>query len=172
VRGEVGGAASSRPRWWRASLLRLHAVHPPGPGNDSFSVGADRSGPTPSWTPTYRASTLMTLADQREICMSEAEIEDRVRPRPIDGKAIASFSLAIVSVLATQFWIIATVTAVAAVSLALASRRSIRADPVLRGTTLSLAGSLLAVGVLVFGTVGPSLLSWFLFTIAPPAASL
>lgn len=126
----------------------------------------------PSWTPTYRASTLMMPADQRGIGMSEAGIEDRVRSRPVDGKAIASFSLAIVSVLATQFWIIATVVAVAAVSLALASRRSIRADPGLRGTMLSLAGFLIAVGVLLFATVGPSLLSMFLFTIAPPAVSV
>lgn len=102
--------------------------------------------------------------------MPETGIKDRVRSRPVDGKAIASFSLAIVSVLATQFWIVATVAAIAAVSLALASRRSIRANPALLGTTLSLAGFLIAVGVLFFATVGPSLLSLFLFTIAPPAA--
>ncbi|MFJ4045232.1 hypothetical protein ACIPV2_05745 [Microbacterium sp. NPDC089987] len=114
----------------------------------------------------------MMLADQRGIGMPEAGVEDGVRSRPVDGKAIASFSLAIVSVLASQFWIVATVVAVAAVSLALASRRSIRADPSLRGTALSLVGFLIAVGVLLFATVGPSLLSLFLFTIAPPAASV
>lgn len=104
--------------------------------------------------------------------MPETVIEDRMHARPVDGKAIASFSLAIVSVLATQFWIIATAAAIAAMSLALASRRSIRADPGLRGTALSVAGFLIAVGVLLFATVGPSLLSLFLFTIAPPAASV
>ncbi len=102
--------------------------------------------------------------------MSESGVENRLRSRPVDGKAIASFSLAIVSVLTTQFWIIAAAAAVAAVSLSLASRRSIRADTSLRGTTLSLAGFLIAVGVLVFATVGPSLLALLLFTIAPPAA--
>jgi hypothetical protein len=102
--------------------------------------------------------------------MSETEVDSRVRSRPIDRKAIASFSLAIFSVFATQFWIIATVSAIAAVSLALASRRSIRMDPALRGTTMSLAGFLIAAGVLVFATVGPSLLTLLLFTIAPPAA--
>lgn len=102
--------------------------------------------------------------------MAETTIENRVRSRPVDGKAIASFSLAVVAVLTTQFWIITTVVAVASVSLALASRRSVRADPNLRGTTLSLAGFLIAAGVLVFATVGPSLLTLFLFTIAPPAA--
>ncbi|PKI89867.1 hypothetical protein CW368_11915 [Actinomycetales bacterium SN12] len=120
----------------------------------------------------YQASTLVFPADQRGIGMSKAGIKDRVRSRPVDGKAIASFSLAIVSALATQFWIVATVVAVAAVSLALASRRSIHADPGLRGTALSLAGFLVAVGVLLFATVGPSLLSLFLFTIAPQAASV
>lgn len=104
--------------------------------------------------------------------MSETEVEDRVHSRPVDGKAIASFFLAIVSVLVTQFWIIAAAAAVAAVSLALASRRSIRADPGLHGTTLSLAGFLIAVGVLLFATVGPLLLSMFRFTIAPPAAPM
>lgn len=102
--------------------------------------------------------------------MVETGIDSRARSRPVDGKAIASFSLAIVSVLAAQFWVIATLTAIAALSLALASRRSVRADPALRGTTLGLAGFLIAVCVLLFATVGPSLLTLFLFTIAPPAA--
>jgi len=104
--------------------------------------------------------------------MSEAGTEDRVRSRPVDGKAIASFSLAIVSVLVSQLWIFATLVAVAAVSLALASRRSIRADPDLRGTALSLAGFLIAVGVLLFATVGPALLSFLLVVIASPEASV
>jgi len=102
--------------------------------------------------------------------MAETTIENRVRSRPVDGKAIASVSLAVVAVLTTQFWIIATVVAIASICLAFASRRSVRADPNLRGTTLSLAGFLIAAGVLVFATVGPPLLTLFLLTIATPAA--
>jgi len=101
--------------------------------------------------------------------MVEQAFESRVRS-PIDGKAIASFLLAVVSVLVAQFWILATVVAIAAISLALASRRSLRADPALRGTMLSLGGFLIAVGVLVLATVGPSLLSLLLLAIAPSAA--
>lgn len=72
--------------------------------------------------------------------------------------------LAVVAVLTVKLWLVATIVAVAAVSLALASRRSLRADPQLRGTALGLAGFLLAGGVLLFATVGPSLLmSWLMF---------
>lgn len=102
--------------------------------------------------------------------MAEHLADKHVRPSSIDGKATASFLLAIVSVLVAQLWILATVVAIAAISLGLASRRSLRADPTLRGTVLSLGGFLIAVGVLVLATVGPSLLSLFLFAIAQPAA--
>ncbi|GGD76858.1 hypothetical protein [Microbacterium murale] len=85
----------------------------------------------------------------------------------IDRKAVASLALAIVAVLTTQFWLGATITAVASIALALASRRSVREDEHLRGTTLSLAGFLIASGVLIFATVGPSLLSLFLYSLAP-----
>lgn len=101
--------------------------------------------------------------------MTEAAGNERAGSRPIEKKAIAGFALAIVSVLAAQFWIVSTVIAVAAVSLALASRGSLRRDPSLRGTALSLAAFLIAFGVLLFATVGPSLLSLFLLAIAPPA---
>lgn len=102
--------------------------------------------------------------------MVKTPLSNSVRSRAIDRKAIASFSLAMVAVLTAQFWIIATAVSIAAVSLALASRRSVRMHPELRGTTLGLAGFLIAAGVLVFATVGRSLLTLFLFTIAPPAA--
>jgi hypothetical protein len=43
----------------------------------------------------------------------------------------------------------------------------VREQPHLRGTILSLSGFLISVGVLVFATVGPSMLSLFLFALAP-----
>lgn len=101
--------------------------------------------------------------------MTDAVIKSRAGKRPIDGKAIASVSLAIASALIVQVWVIASVIAIAAISLALASRRSLQADPALRGTTLNLSGFLIAVGVLVV-TVGPYLLSLFLYTVASARA--
>lgn len=89
--------------------------------------------------------------------------------RSVDGKAIASLALALVAVVTSEWWLVATLVAVAAIALALASRRSVRNDPQLWGTALSLSGFLIAVGVLLFATVGPSLLAAFLLTIAPPA---
>jgi len=85
----------------------------------------------------------------------------------VDGKAIGSVTLAVAAVVAIQWWAVSTVLAVAAVALALASRRSLRADPMLRGTALSLAGFLIGACVLVFATVGPALLGLVLVTIAP-----
>ncbi len=89
----------------------------------------------------------------------------------VDGKAVASFLLAVLSVLTAQSWLVATVAATAAISLALASRRTLREAPHLRGTVLSLSGFLIAVGVLLIATVGPSLLTLFLFSLAPVPAT-
>lgn len=89
------------------------------------------------------------------------DIADRraERAHRVDGKAIVSAVLAIAAVLTAHVWVIATLLSAAAVALALASRRSLRADPELGGTALSLAGFLLASGVLVFATIGPIVLS-------------
>jgi len=85
----------------------------------------------------------------------------------LDGKALVSLLLAIVAVLTSQIWIVATLAAIASIGSALLSRKAVREQPHLRGTVLSLAGFLISVGVLVFATVGPSMLGMFLFALAP-----
>jgi len=85
----------------------------------------------------------------------------------LDGKALVSLLLAIVAVLTSQIWIVATLAAIASIGSALLSRKAVRDQPHLRGTFLSLAGFLISVGVLAFATVGPSILSLFLFALAP-----
>ena len=84
-----------------------------------------------------------------------------------DSRAIVSVLLAIVAVLTVQVWIVATLAAIASIGSALLSRKAVREQPHLRGTILSLSGFLISVGVLVFATVGPSMLSLFLFALAP-----
>jgi len=85
----------------------------------------------------------------------------------LDGKALVSLLLAVVAVLTAQVWIVATLAALASIGSALLSRKAVREEPHLRGTILSLAGFLISVGVLAFATVGPSILSLFLFALAP-----
>lgn len=85
--------------------------------------------------------------------------------RATDGKALASLMLAIIAACIASLWIVATVVAVAAISLALASRRSLRANPALLGTTPSVLGFLIASGVLLFATLGPVVLSMFLLAL-------
>lgn len=89
----------------------------------------------------------------------------------VDRKAIASLILAIASVVTAQLWLVATIAAIASISLALASRHSVRENENLHGTVLSLAGFLIAAGVLIFATVGPSLLTLFLYSLAPVPAT-
>lgn len=87
--------------------------------------------------------------------------------RPVDGTAIVSFVLSLAAAATTLVWGLSVLLAVGALAGSLLSRRSLRRDPLLRGTALSLAAFLIAVGVLIV-TLGPSLLSLFLFTLAPP----
>ena len=87
-----------------------------------------------------------------------------------DGKAFASCILAVAAALSVGIWLLATALACASIACAVASRRATRADDSLRGSGVALAGFLVAGGVLLFGTVGPSLLTMFLFAIAPPPA--
>ncbi|WZH38111.1 MAG: hypothetical protein PIR02_05435 [Microbacterium enclense] len=89
------------------------------------------------------------------------------RTRPIDGKAIAAFMLGVGAALTSSWWPAAAVLAVAAISVALASRRALKADPQLRGVWLGLGGFLIAVVTLIV-TFGPTLLAWFVFLLAPP----
>jgi len=95
----------------------------------------------------------------------DASTETQRRTRPLDGKAVASPVLAVAAVLTVDLWFVATILAIAAISFALASRRSLRADPELRGTTLGLVGFLISAGVLVV-TMGPSLLLLWSMTLA------
>jgi len=90
------------------------------------------------------------------------------RSRPVDGKAIASSLLAVAAALTTTWWLLSAVLAIAAISVALASRRALKADPRLRGVALGLGGFLLATATLIF-VVGPMLLASFVFLLAPPA---
>ncbi|AXL11414.1 hypothetical protein DXT68_04135 [Microbacterium foliorum] len=85
-----------------------------------------------------------------------------------DRNAFASCLLALGAVLTSGWWLSGTLLACAAIGFALASRKALKADDSLRGTGFSLAGFVVAVGVLLFATVGLSLLSLLLFTIAPP----
>ncbi len=85
--------------------------------------------------------------------------------RATDSKALASLTLAIIAACIASLWIIATVIAIAAISLALASRRSLRANPALLGTTPSVLGFLIASGVLLFATLGPVVLNMFLLAL-------
>lgn len=78
-----------------------------------------------------------------------------------------SLLFAIVAVLTVHVWIVATLAALASIGSALLSRKAVREQPHLRGTILSLAGFLISVGVLAFATVGPSILSLFLFALTP-----
>lgn len=87
-----------------------------------------------------------------------------------DSRAFVSCILAVAAVLTVGIWLLATALACASIACALASRRATKADSSLRGSGFALAGFLVAAGVLLFGTVGPSLLTLFLFTIAPPPA--
>jgi len=89
-----------------------------------------------------------------------------VRAR-LDVRALVSALLAVVAVLTAQVWIVATLAALASIGSALLSRKAVREQPHLRGTILSLSGFLISVGVLVFATVGPSMLGMFLFALAP-----
>lgn len=85
-----------------------------------------------------------------------------------DRNAFVSCLLALGAVLTSGWWLVGTLLACAAIGFALASRKALKTDDTLRGAGFSLAGFLVAVGVLLFATIGPSLLSLFLFTIAPP----
>ncbi|WP_029267162.1 MULTISPECIES: hypothetical protein [unclassified Microbacterium] len=85
-----------------------------------------------------------------------------------DRNAFASCILALAAVLTSGWWLAGTVLACAAIGFALASRKALKADDTLRGAGISLAGFLVSVAVLLFATVGPSLLTLFLFAIAPP----
>jgi len=87
--------------------------------------------------------------------------------RPVDGKAIASFVLAVAAAVTVPWLVISVVLSLAAISVSLSSRRTLRANPHLRGTGLSLGGFLIAAGSLVF-SLGPTLLSTLVFWIAPP----
>jgi len=88
--------------------------------------------------------------------------------RPVDGKALASGGLALGALLLANYWLLATLLAVAAIACALASRRTIKSNPTIRGTTLAILGMLAALGVLVFKTIGPSVVVSLLFLLAPP----
>lgn len=85
----------------------------------------------------------------------------------MDGRAVASAVIALVAVVTSQSWIIGTLAATLSITLALAARRALRKDDELRGTVLSLAGFLVSLGVLVFVTVGPTVLFLLLYVIAP-----
>ncbi|WP_091230662.1 hypothetical protein [Microbacterium sp. 3J1] len=85
-----------------------------------------------------------------------------------DRNAFASCLLALGAVLTSGWWLVGTALACAAIAFALVSRKALKEDATLRGTGFSLAGFLVSLGVLLFVTVGPSLLSLLLFTIAPP----
>jgi hypothetical protein len=89
------------------------------------------------------------------------------RTRPVDGKAIAAFMLGVAAALTSSWWLVAAVLAVAAISVALASRRALKADPQLRGVWLGLGGFLLAVVTLIVA-IGPMVVAWFVFLLAPP----
>lgn len=93
------------------------------------------------------------------------EVQRRTR---YDRSALASSVLALAAVVTSGLWLLATALACVAIAFALASRKAAKLDDSLRGTGFALAGFLVAVGVLVFVTIGPSVLSLFLFTIAPP----
>lgn len=82
----------------------------------------------------------------------------------IDAKATTSLALAIAALVASAWvWWLASALAVAALVLSILSRQTIRRDPEMRGAGASLAGLLLSLFVLVFVTVGPPLLTLFLF---------
>lgn len=85
-----------------------------------------------------------------------------------DLNAFASCLLAFAAVLTNGWWLVGTLLACAAIGFALASRKALKADDSLHGAGFSLAGFLVAVAVLLFATIGPTLLSLFLFAIAPP----
>lgn len=88
--------------------------------------------------------------------------------RPLDAMAIVSFGLSLAASSTLWIWGLPALLAIAALAGSLVSRKALRRDPSLRGTALSLAAFLIAIGVLVV-TLGPSLLSSFLFMLAPPA---
>lgn len=93
-------------------------------------------------------------------------METATRAR-MDGRAVASAVIALVAAVTSQSWIIGTLAATLSITLALAARRALRKDDELRGTVLSLAGFLVSLGVLVFVTVGPTVLFLLLYVIAP-----
>ena len=81
--------------------------------------------------------------------------------------AYASCLLALAAVLTSGWWLVGTVLACAAIAFALVSRKALKEDDDLRGAGLSLAGFLVSVAVLVFVTVGPSLLSLCSSSLSP-----
>lgn len=89
----------------------------------------------------------------------------RAVPPAVDGAAIASALLAVAAVVSSGWAPVAILLAVVAVVAALVSRRSLRADPELRGGALSLGAFLLAAGTLVV-IAGPPLISGILFPVA------
>ncbi|MBV0894568.1 hypothetical protein [Microbacterium sp. NC79] len=71
-----------------------------------------------------------------------------------DRTALASVVLAAVAVVLVNLWLPATIVALAAVTLALASRRALKAGEERRGAMLAIVGFLGAGGVLI-ATVVP-----------------
>lgn len=157
----------------RLSVGRSHFTGPTLRAPDAVADGAQRGagarddGGAEARHDLHDARTLdngRDMVDER----AAVEVAERTASRPVDGKAIAAATLAVFALAAAQWWIIGTVAALAAIAFALASRRAVRADPNLRGATLGVLGFIVAVGVLVFATVGPSLVALLLVTLAPP----
>ena len=95
-------------------------------------------------------------------------METVTRTRPVDGKAIGAAVLAGLAVLTSSFWLVSAVIATAAIAASLSSRSAVRQNPELRGVGLGVLAFLVSC-VVLFLTLGPILLSTYLFALAPPS---
>lgn len=98
--------------------------------------------------------------------MSEPIEVARSSDRPMNGFAIASFLMALVAAASTQIWLLSTVIAISALCTSLTSRRALRQNPNLRGTSFSLLAFPISIGVLLV-TVGPLVYGVLMYALNP-----
>ncbi|MET4703508.1 hypothetical protein [Frigoribacterium sp. UYMn621] len=92
--------------------------------------------------------------------------ESLVDARPVPGTAIAALTVGVLSIAAIPLMVVATLPlGVVALVLGLVSRRTLRRDPTLRGSRISLAGFLLGISGMILGGAVPLalMLLWRLF---------
>ncbi len=82
--------------------------------------------------------------------------ENLVDSRPVPGTAIAALAVGVLSIAAIPVMVAATLPlGVVALVLGLMSRHTLRRDPTLRGSRISLAGFLLGLSGMILGGAVP-----------------